>query len=61
MWIYNRWGEVVFYTNDINRPWLGEVDGGDHFGRNDLYTWVVKAIGVRNNAFERTGTVVLIR
>ncbi len=61
MWIYNRWGEVVFYTNDINRPWLGEVDGGDHFGRNDLYTWVVKAVGVRNNAFERTGTVVLIR
>ena len=61
MWIYNRWGEVVFYTNDINRPWLGEVNGGDHFGRNDLYTWVVKAVGVRNNAFERSGTVVLIR
>ena len=61
MWIYNRWGEVVFYTNDINRPWLGEVNGGDHFGRNDLYTWVVKAVGLRNNAFERSGTVVLIR
>lgn len=61
MWIYNRWGEEIFYTNDINTPWLGDVNGGDHYGRNDVYNWVVKAVGVRNNSFERTGTVVLIR
>lgn len=61
MWIYNRWGELVFYSKDIDEPWLGEVKGGDHFGQNEVYTWKVKAVGIRNNSFERTGTVVLIR
>jgi gliding motility-associated-like protein len=61
MWVFNRWGEVVFYSNDIDQPWLGEVDGGTHYGQNEVYNWVVKAVGIRNTSFERQGTVVLIR
>lgn len=61
MWIFNRWGEVVFYTNDINEPWLGEVDGGTHYGQNEVYNWAIKAVGIRNTSIERQGTVVLIR
>ncbi len=61
MWIYNRWGKEIFYTNDINEPWLGEVNGGDHFGQDEVYQWVVKAVGIRNTSFERSGFVVLVR
>lgn len=61
LWIYNRWGELVFFSEDINEPWLGEVKGGEYFAQDDVYTWVIKAVGVRNNSFERTGTVILLR
>lgn len=61
LWIYNRWGELIFYSEDINEPWLGEVKGGDHFAQDEVYTWVIKAVGVRNNSFERSGTVILLR
>lgn len=61
MWIYNRWGELIFYSEDINEPWLGEVKGGEHFAQDEVYTWVIKAVGVRNNSFERSGTVILLR
>jgi gliding motility-associated-like protein len=61
MWIYNRWGKEVFYSNDINAPWLGDVNGGDHFGQDEVYQWVIKAVGIRNTSFERSGFVVLTR
>ncbi len=61
IWIYNRWGKEVFYSNDINEPWLGDVNGGDHFGQDEVYQWVVKAVGIRNTSFERSGFVVLVR
>lgn len=61
MWIYNRWGKEVFYSNDINEPWLGDVNGGDHFAQDEVYQWVIKAVGIRNTSFERSGFVVLTR
>ncbi len=61
MWIYNRWGVLVFYSEDINQPWLGEVRDGQHFAQNESYNWVIKAVGIRNNSFERSGTVTVIR
>lgn len=61
LWIYNRWGELIFYSEDINEPWLGDVKGGDHYAQDEVYTWVIKAVGVRNNSFERSGTVILLR
>lgn len=61
MWIYNRWGQEVFYSTDIEEPWLGDVNGGDHYGQDEVYQWVVKAVGIRNTSFERSGFVVLVR
>lgn len=61
LWIYNRWGELVFYSESIDEPWLGEVNGGAYYGQNEVYNWVIEAVGIRNNSFERKGTVILIR
>lgn len=61
IWIYNRWGELVFYSESIDEPWLGNVSGGTHYGQNEVYNWVIEAVGIRNNSFERQGTVILIR
>ena len=61
MWIYNRWGHEVFYTNDINTPWLGDVNGGTHFAENGVYHWVIKAADFVTDAQEFRGYVHLMR
>jgi len=60
--IFNRWGDVLFKTNDINEGWYGEVDGGEYFAIDAVYSWLVKILP--NNGqepFEQTGHVTVIR
>lgn len=57
--VYNRWGEVVFETRDLEVGWDGYVDG--KLAKQDVY--VYKATGKFTNSepFEKVGDVTLIR
>jgi len=60
--IFNRWGDVLFKTNDINDGWYGEVDGGEYFAIDAVYSWRIKILP--NNGqepFEQTGHVTIVR
>ena len=57
--IYNRWGELIFVTDDVNTGWDGYYKGV--LQNNDVYTWKVKAKCVVGEAFYEKGTVTLIR
>lgn len=61
MWVFNRWGEEVFHTQDPLEPWIGEVNGGEHYAPNGIYNWVVRLKGFNTDAQEYTGTVQLMR
>jgi len=61
MWVFNRWGEEVFHTQDPLEPWIGEVNGGAHYAPNGIYNWVVRLKGFNTDAQEYTGTVQLMR
>ncbi|MBK8472793.1 MAG: gliding motility-associated C-terminal domain-containing protein [Sphingobacteriales bacterium] len=59
MLIMNRWGEIVFKTNDPNEGWNGEY-------KNDLapqgsYAYVIQMTTPTGYQIERKGTVTLIR
>jgi len=41
MWIYDRWGTVIFYTDNPEQPWIGNVREGDHFGQSGTYKYRV--------------------
>jgi len=59
MRVYNRWGELIFETEEINIGW-----DGYHKGRLcDLGVYVWKAEGIFNNgkAFKKSGDITLIR
>lgn len=60
--IFNRWGDVVFRTNDIKEPWTGEVDGGEHYAPNGLYNYVL-SVKAASHIDERVikGHITLIR
>jgi gliding motility-associated-like protein len=60
--IFNRWGDVLFETHDINDGWYGEVDGGEYYAIDAVYSWLIKILP--NNGqepFEQTGHVTIVR
>jgi gliding motility-associated-like protein len=64
--IFNRWGEIVFQTNNPQTGWIGNVanddDGGQHYSPDGVYVW--KMVIDESNSTETktlTGHVVLIR
>jgi gliding motility-associated-like protein len=42
MWIFDRWGAMIYYTDDIKKGWDGRVQGKTAEGKQDVYTWKVK-------------------
>jgi gliding motility-associated-like protein len=57
--IYNRYGEQVFYTNQINKGWDGTHKGKAQLTGN--YIWVLRGKGANGRIIEMKGNVVLIR
>ena len=57
--IYNRWGEIVFETKDVEVGWDGYIDG--KLAKQDVY--VYKATGKFTNGepFEMVGDVTVIQ
>ena len=53
--IFNRWGNKMFESNDINNSWDGEnaPDG--------TYFYIIKAIGLDDIVWDKQGSVSLIR
>jgi gliding motility-associated-like protein len=42
MIITDRWGTVVFKSNDVAQGWMGDVRGGEHYAMDGSYAWQVK-------------------
>jgi gliding motility-associated-like protein len=40
--VFNRWGDVVFRTQDPREAWTGEHRDGAYFGQNEVYNWRLK-------------------
>lgn len=60
MMIFDRWGEMIYETEDPARPWDGTVNGGD-VATNDVYVWKLRATGRRFGPVEYIGSVALVR
>ncbi len=69
MWIYDRWGNRIFYCKKQGLPqmipclWDGKVDGGfsDKIAQQDVYVWKVHLTNVFNKIFDYVGTVTVVK
>jgi hypothetical protein len=60
--IYDRWGEVVFETNDPNDVWTGNVHGRNHYAQPDAYVYeITLQLRAGEVPFRKIGSIVLIR
>lgn len=65
--IFNRWGERIFQTTDVNPVWTGDVHDGEHYAQDGHYNWVMRykvysdAFGNISDWKEMVGTVFIVR
>lgn len=38
-WIFNEWGDPVFYSEEIGKAWTGGSDGGEYYVQDGVYNW----------------------
>jgi gliding motility-associated-like protein len=59
MYIYNRWGDIVFESNEINNGWTGDSNGNPC--PDGVYMYIINAKGTNDKTYNLHGTVTLIR
>jgi len=57
--VYNRWGTLVFESNDIYKGWDGKFKGESVPA--DVYIYLISAEGIDKRHMEFTGNITLIR
>lgn len=57
--IFNRWGEEVFYTDDLHTGWDGTVNG--KVQNSDTYSYYVEAEMFDGSIQSKKGNIMLIR
>jgi gliding motility-associated-like protein len=60
--IFDRWGDVIFETNDPKKVWIGNVHDGEYWAEPDAYIYeVVVTLTPETNAERFVGAVILLR
>jgi gliding motility-associated-like protein len=59
LFVYNRWGTLIFSTDNLNQGWDGIYQGIQQ--PMDNYTYYAKGIKIDESAFAIQGSVLLIR
>lgn len=57
--VFNRWGQLVFSTQDPSRGWDGKING--IYQEGSAFVWMAAGTDFLGNPIQRKGTVVLVR
>jgi gliding motility-associated-like protein len=57
--VYNRWGELVYETNDVGGRWNGSYKGDK--AEVGVYVWVAKAVMINGTPIDKKGNITLLR
>lgn len=61
MVIYDRWGELVFQTNDVNVSWTGAKNNSGPIMKQDVYVYKITFKDERKKNYEKMGHISLLR
>ncbi len=57
--IFNRWGELIFITNEMNETWDGTHNNQP--AAEDAYVWSIQVTDLAGRTYKESGTVALLR
>lgn len=61
MQIFDRWGMLIFETENMQTGWDGTVNGGSSVAQEDVYIYKIKVKDFKNKVHEYIGHVTLIK
>lgn len=61
MTIFDRWGNLVYKTTDINLPWDGKSYKGSEIAQRDIYVYSITITDIKKEVHYFRGTVALLR
>jgi gliding motility-associated-like protein len=59
--IYNRWGDLIYSSDHLTRPWSGQVDNGQHYAPNGVYQYRITISDLLLKRHEFSGVFSLFR
>ncbi len=60
--IFNRWGVVIYSSNDPNDVWLGDHEGtGEYYVQNNTYSYIVRVKGFDGETVTKKGSITMMR
>ncbi len=59
--IYNRWGKLIFETQDLNEGWDGSVNNAQNEKAQSIYVWQLEFVDFEGKERLRRGSVFLYR
>ena len=60
MMIFDRWGELIFQTNDIGKGWDGRANNGSGIAENGVYVYKISVRDFEERYHDYTGHVTLL-
>ncbi|MCW3084739.1 MAG: hypothetical protein JWP12_2105 [Bacteroidetes bacterium] len=61
MSIYDRWGNLLFFTDDIDKHWNGTANHGNEVAQMDTYVYVIKLKDNKDKKHQYIGSVTLVK
>jgi gliding motility-associated-like protein len=61
LWIFDRWGNMIFYTNELDEGWDGRVQGHPDIVQQDTYVWKIVSKDLIGNQHNLIGHVNVIK
>jgi gliding motility-associated-like protein len=61
MYIFDRWGMLLFYSDDINKGWPGTVNNGSTICQEDTYVYLIQATDNQGEIHKYIGKVTLLK
>ena len=59
--IFDRWGNHIFNTTQIEKGWDGKVEGAKEVSQQDVYVYLVKLTDIFGQLHRYIGRVNLVR
>ena len=58
--VFNRWGQVIFETGDVDNAWNGRFDNSGELNPAGVYFYVVEFESATGDNFTKRGTVTIV-
>jgi gliding motility-associated-like protein len=58
--IFDRWGEMVYSTNDVTKSWNGAKNNVGPLLKQDTYVWKISFLDEKKKEYNKIGHITIL-